>query len=287
MAHFIPVKFTGRTYPSGITSHIDEVAAHFAKDSIKTTTPFSLHTEYSAGIRKPSSLTQRFPIICDSYERGIPLLWTSEAWAAEFASFVRELCKGVPPTVLEIHPPYKTNSDWQQFFQRFAVFEAQFRQWAPETRIVLENRTGNMLGKQFLFSTYKSFITFSDLLDNTESDLRIAFDVPQILTAHHLLEEPGRIVPLLEHLKAIRHNIQSIHIWGCNPKAHWGDINTMFNGDQDIKRMYLTSLYELLDDGIPRYLVPEDLSSQADFVSIITDLLDIGFTFADTSAFSY
>jgi hypothetical protein len=91
----------------------------------------------------------------------------------------------------------------------------------------------------------------------------------------------------LEHLKAIRHNIQSIHIWGCNPKAHWGDINTMFNGDQDIKRMYLTSLYELLDDGIPRYLVPEVLSSQADFVSIITDLLDIGFTFADTSAFSY
>ena len=51
--------------------------------------------------------------------------------------------------------------------------------------------------------------------------------------------------------------------------------------------MYLTSLYELLDDGIPRYLVPEVLSSQADFVSIITDLLDIGFTFADTSAFSY
>ena len=88
-----------RDSPSGITSHIDEAAAHFAKDSIKTTTPFSLHTEYSAGIRKPSSLTQRFPIICDSYERGIPLLWTSEAWAAEFASFVDVYKRQVLPCI--------------------------------------------------------------------------------------------------------------------------------------------------------------------------------------------
>lgn len=279
MVQLVPIKYQRWTYPSGIMPHIREVVAHFGKDSVQTDVPFSLHTEYSAGLRTPSALTQKFPAICESYQRGVPVLWTSEQWAAEFAIFVHDLCCGIAPNVIEIHPPYQADSDMLQFFQRFSVFEEHIRQWAPNAQIVIENRSGNLLNRRFLLSTYQSFLKFSEHLDASGSDLRFAFDVPQILTAHKLLQNTTKIVPLLEHMKEVRRNIRSIHLWGCNPKAHWGDFNTTFCGDQSMKRDYLAGLYDLLDDGVQRYFVPEVNSSQADFLSIISDLTETGFTF--------
>lgn len=279
MVKFIPIAYHGCTYPAGVFPHIWEVAAHFGKSSVPTGRPFSLHTEYSAGRRAPSALTQRFPALCQSYERGIPLLWTSEAWAADFAGFVRALCAGVPPTILEIHPPYRDTCTTEQFFHRYAVFESSFRQWAPDTPVVLENRTGNLRSRPFLLSTGRSFLDFSDRIDASGCRLRLAFDVPQLLTAHKLLSDPQRIPQALADLLPIRHNIRSIHLWGCNPKAHWGDFNTTFGGDAAAKSAYLAALHGLLDDGALRYLVPEVNSGQRDFLSILGDLQAAGFTF--------
>ena len=118
------------------------------------------------------------------YPHGItaPLLWTSEAWAEDFAAFLRQLCQAVPPQVLELHPPFKFYCNIEQFFHRYSIFEAILRQWAPDTLVVIENRFGTSLKTQkntpapFLLRTYQDFIAVSQALDSSGLGLRFAFD---------------------------------------------------------------------------------------------------------------
>ena len=283
MVCFIPVQYKSYRYPAGIKPRLQEVAGHFGKEIVHSTLPLSLHTEYSAGKRSYSALARQFPALQKSQQHGVPLLWTSSDWASAFAGFIHSLCQGEPPAVLEIHPPYWHTCDVDSFFQRFAVFEETFRQWAPQTQIVLENRCGNLLRRRFLLSTYQDLLQFAHRMESTHSSLRIALDLPQLFTAHRL-QEAGRqekIAPLLNHLKEIRHCISSIHLWGNHngTHAHWGNLDTYFSGDQALKQTFLQALFSCLDDNVPRYLVPEVNSGQTDFSAIVQDLLAYGFSF--------
>ena len=51
------------------------------------------------------------------------------------------------------------------------------------------------------------------------------------------------------------------------------------HGDNTLKEFFLTSLYHLLDDGMPRFFVPEVNSGDDDLASIVNDLIKAGFTF--------
>lgn len=280
MVRLIPVQYKTYSYPAGITPRLQEVAGHFGKEMVHAKLPFSLHTEYSAGARTLSRLAAELPAIRESQARSIPMLWTSEEWAAQFASFVHGVCGGRQPAVLEIHPPFQHTCTFEQFFQRFAVFEQRFRQWSPHTTIVLENRCGNRLSRRFLFCTYQDFLTLSALLDDNGSALRIALDVPQLFTAHRLQTvHPEKVVPLLQRMKAVRHHVASIHLWGNHngANAHWGNLDTYFGGDPGRKTAFLDALYDLLNDDQPRFFVPEVNSSQADLNAIVGDLLEHGF----------
>ena len=287
MVKLIPVNYYGLCYPHGITAPLSEVAGHFGKCTVATQLPFSLHTEYSAAPRRLSKLAMEYASIRESVRDGVPLLWTSEAWAEDFAAFLRQLCGAVPPQVLELHPPFKFYCNIEQFFHRYSIFEAILRQWAPDTLVVIENRFGTSLKTQkntpvpFLLRAYQDFVAVSQALDSSGLRLRFAFDVPQLLSAHRLLVQTQKLVPLLEHMKQIRHNIASIHLWGRIGRAsHVGTLDTMFAGNATLKAQFLCALYELLDDGRPRYFVPEvNRQNQADFSAIIQDLLDAGFTF--------
>ena len=61
--------------------------------------------------------------------------------------------------------------------------------------------------------------------------------------------------------------------------AHVGDLDSYFDNNEKIKKTFLDELYNLLDDDLSRYLVPEVNSSNDDFLSIISDLIDSGFEF--------
>ncbi len=112
-------------------------------------------------------------------------------------------------------------------------------------------------------------------------------DLPQLFT------ELERTTPLsvqnvrttIGALRECRQQIRSIHIWGKkrNPAgrrvAHQGNLLTYFGGNQVIEGAFLEALHDLLDDGIPRYLVPEVNSNDADLASIVSDMRGAGFTF--------
>jgi hypothetical protein len=108
MAKFIPVKYRGKAYPAGISCPIKEVAGHLDKTSIDASGAYSLHTEYSYGRRKlNSSIMHNHLVLKDANKEGIPQLWKNETWSIDFFAFIQALVgDGVPPEVIEIHPPF-------------------------------------------------------------------------------------------------------------------------------------------------------------------------------------
>lgn len=288
-AILVPVDYHGKPYPEGILPPIQEVAGHFDIDKIFIKKIYSLHTEYSYTVRRLNShCLKDCPNICSSHSRAIPRLWYSDKWAMEFAEFIKVLTYNhEPPTVIEIHPPFNDYCTMEQFFQRFRIFEREITKSFGPVEILIENRSGTQYREGvFLLSTINDLCQFSQYLDGLDTQLKITLDLPQLLTAHAISKsKQGEMLEILDRLKEIRHNIKGIHLWGKRlssnnkPIAHMGDLNTYFRGNTLIKEAFLQKIQEVFADDIPRFFVPEVNSGNEDLISIVEDLVRVGFKF--------
>lgn len=293
MSKLIPIKYHFRKYDYDIYPKIQEVSAHFDKSQISFSMDYSLHTEYSHSRRKFSNhIISKYKEITDSNEQGIPKLWTSNKWSIEFADFIKDIVGNrTPPKIIEIHPPYRdTINNMKDFIKRYSIFEEKILEEYPNVKIFIENRCGTLYKKSdFLFHKYSDFINLSNELDKSSLVLQMVLDVPQLFSAHAISKSKvDGMEEILIGLKSCRHNIEAIHLWGKKltkgkyryyKKPHIGDLNSYFNYHIDIKKKFLNLLFNLLDDGKVRYIVPEVNSNDDDLNSIICDLIENGFEF--------
>ena len=279
MAVFEMVKYHSQSYPADIPLRIEECAAHFDVAAVRSELKRSLHTEYSYGKRKfDSGLVQQFPAITSAHKDGVPQLWKDEKWAGEFAEFLFLLSKADVPAVIEIHPPFKDYTDWDGFIRSYRVFEDLVMARFPDASILIENRCGSIYrGGRFLLSKTQDVETLCNLIEQNDLKLKIAYDIPQIYTAHNAKKQ-SQYLDLLQQAKAYRSLIGGVHLWGKTKTdsgrivAHCGDLTTYFDGDIATKALFLETFNDLFDDGICRKMVLEVNSGNADLISIIVDL---------------
>lgn len=205
MAIFEMVKYHSQEYPADIPLQIEECAAHFDISNVKATLDRSLHTEYSYGKRKfDSDLIRQFSTISDAQKNGVPQLWKSEQWAAEFAQFVFSLAGNTAPAVIEIHPPFTDYATFDSFLESYKVFENAVSERYPSTQILIENRCGSVYkGGKFMVSKLTEVETLCNLIVQHKLRLKVAYDVPQIYTAHNV-KRPAQYIELLQQTAPMR-----------------------------------------------------------------------------------
>jgi len=90
---------------------------------------------------------------------------------------------------------------------------------------------------------------------------------------------------LFESIRVNREYIKGLHLWSRDkslPRTeqhHSGTFDNWFDYRLEDKNQILSNLRIALADGQPRYFVPEVNSSQADFNSILNDIISNGFKF--------
>lgn len=271
---------------SDIPLQIEEIAAHFDITHISGSLKRSLHTEYSYGKRHLNSeLLLRYPALCEAHKDGVPQLWKNEDWALQFADFLFSLIgNGPAPSVIEIHPPFSDYTNISGFIDAFSCFEAKIKGRFPEAEILIENRCGSVYhGGRFILSKIQDLVSMCEAIENNGLQLKIAYDVPQIYTAHNAKKEEA-FIKLLEDTKPLRQHIGGVHLWGKKLSstgrkvAHCGDLNTYF-GDPKVKEHFLQAFEECFDDGTVRKMVLEVNSGNEDMLSIISDLKGAGIAF--------
>jgi hypothetical protein len=249
---------------SNLTPSMDEVAAHFDRIPArhKKQTSVSLHTEYCFAGRKSnegllenadkySALINSF-IDTTEYKTGenhkIPLLWSSEEWSNEFADFVIEFSHklGVIPKLVEIHPPFKDQVNWDDFVTRYKIFEDKLTSVFNDIEILIENRCGTLyqgsnkrdFNSPFLLSRTEGFQVLSNLIRLNDLKLNMILDLPQLLRAHqktHGLDFKEVFPELMKSINLVNNHIGAVHLWGYGPvtnkygeiiraKAHYGGI---------------------------------------------------------------
>lgn len=245
-----------------------------------------MHTEYSYGKRQlSSSLVSAFPEIIAAQRDGVPQLWENESWAEQFADFIFSLVgDGADPSVIEVHPPFKDYTDLDGFIKSYSCFEEKIKSRFPNTEILIENRCGSVYhGGRFLISKLQEVAALCEGIEKNGLKLKIAYDVPQIYTAHNAKTEDVYI-SLLEDTKPLRPYIGGVHLWGKRVSdtgrkvSHCGDLNTYF-GDQAVKEHFLQAFKDCFDDGIARKMVLEANSGNEDLRSIVADLQRVGVKF--------
>lgn len=227
----------------------------------------------------------QYPEICSAQKDGVPQLWKSETWALQFADFIFALVgSGNAPSVIEIHPPFNDYTDIDGFVKSYTSFEAKIRDRFPEVEILIENRCGSVYhGGKFILSKVQDIRSLCEAIDRNSLRLRIAYDVPQIYTAHNAKTEEAYL-RLLDDTKPYRAHIGGVHLWGKKMSdtgrkvAHCGNLDTYF-GDAEIKRNFLQCFKDCFDDGIVRKMVLEVNSGNEDLLSIVSDLRGIGIQF--------
>ena len=286
MTAFEMIKYHGQQYPADVPLRIEEIAAHFDITGISGYLEKSLHTEYSYGKRKwDSALINKYPEIVASQKDAVPQLWKNELWATQFAEFITELVgTGKEPKVIEIHPPFNDYTNISGFIKSYTAFEQKIREQFPSTEILIENRCGSVYqGGKFVLSTVGDISALFDAILKARLKLKIAYDVPQIYTAHHARTEK-EYISILEKTKAYREVIGGVHLWGKRLSqtgrkvSHCGDLNSYF-GDRIIKEHFLYAFKDCFDDGIIRKMVLEVNSDNADLMSIVADLKSVGIAF--------
>lgn len=290
MATLIPIQYGKRKYPNNICPKIQEIAAHFDAPEIKPVLNYSLHTEYSYGFREfGSPHLEGLEVLKKAHKRGVPQLWRDTAWGEEFAIYLERVVGRRPhPKIIEIHPPFDDYCPFvETFFEIYMSFEERIGEIFPDAKVFLENRTGTVYPRgKFLISTAASMKTLADGLKRTRC-LGIVFDLPQLFTAQRIgFPDVSRQVidELFQELRGFRAHIKGLHLWGKKANAtgrviaHQGNLNNYFVNPA-LQEHVLMRLKELLDDGTPRYFVPEVNSNDADLNSIVTDLLEAGFHF--------
>ena len=286
MSTFEMVKYHTQTYPVDISLHAEECAAHFDITSVNSTLKCSLHTEYSYGKRKfDSNLIQQLPNIVAAQKDGVPQLWQGEQWASEFAQFVCTLAGDAIPAVIEIHPPFSDYASFDSFLASYMVFEAAVLERFPDVSILIENRCGSVYkGGKFLVSKLPEIENLCNLIAQHNLRLKIAYDVPQMYTAHQV-KKPEQYIDLLKKTEAFRDQIGGVHLWGKRKSksgrlvSHCGDLTSYFNGDVELKVRFLQAFNACFDDGIERKMVLEVNSGNDDLLSIVSDLRNNGVMF--------
>ena len=286
MAIFEMVKYHNQTYPADIPLRIAECSANFDISSVSSELELSLHTEYSYGKRKlDSALVSQFPAIISAHRDGVPQLWKNEQWAREFASFVFALAGDRTPTVIEVHPPFADYTNFDSFIQTYKVFEQLVTERYPAVTLLIENRCGSVYhGGRFLVSKSQEVEELCNCIVQNNLRLKIAYDVPQIYTAHNV-KKPTQYTMLLEQAIGYREQIGGVHLWGKRKSetgrkvAHCGDLNSYFENDEVIKAEFLQAFNNTFSDSIVRKMVLEVNSGNEDLLSIIADLRGVGITF--------
>ncbi len=286
MAVFEMVKYHSQSYPADIPLRIEECAAHFDVTSVNSALRCSLHTEYSYGRRKlDSSLVKQFPAILSAQRDGVPQLWKGEDWALEFARFVCALAEGNDPAVIEVHPPFNDYTDWDGFVRNYSLFEEYILARYPDVCLLIENRCGSLYhGGRFLISKAKEVETLCNLIVQHHLSLKVAYDVPQIYTAHNANKQ-SQYINLLSQAESIRSQIGGVHLWGKRKSetgrkvAHCGDLTSYFDFNLEMKALFLQEFSRVFDDGISRKMVLEVNSGNDDLLSIVSDLQGTGVVF--------
>lgn len=276
MAVFEMVKYHSQSYPEDIPLRIEECAGHFDVKTVQSSLMCSLHTEYCYAQRRfDSDLVKQFPAITAAQKNGVPQLWKDENWAAEFAQFIFCLIKDIVPAVIEIHPPFKDYTDWDRFIRNYIVFENRVCETYPDVCILIENRCGSRYkGGRFLISKAQDVETLCGLIERHKLRLRVAYDVPQIYTAHNA-SRAEQYVDLLQQAEPIRNYIGGVHLWGkklVTRAAHYGDLTSYFENDLETKELFLQQFHQTFSDGKTRKMVLEVNSGNEDLLSIISDL---------------
>lgn len=286
MTSFEMIKYHGQEYPVDVPLRIEEIAAHFDITNVGGRLSRSLHTEYSYGKRKfNSALIANYSEICSSQKDGVPQLWKNEAWALQFADFIFALVgSGDAPSVIEIHPPFNDYTDINGFIRTYTGFEAKIKERFPNAEILIENRCGSVYhGGKFILSKVQDIGTLCEAIERNSLQLKIAYDVPQIYTAHNAKTEEAYL-RLLDGTKPYRAYIGGVHLWGKKISdtgrkvAHCGNLDTYFE-DTAIKGHFLQGFRDCFDDGVVRKMVLEVNSGNEDLQSIVTDLKGVGVRF--------
>ncbi len=217
-------------------------------------------------------------------------MWRSELWAEEFAEFVKSLCNGKGPTVIEIHPPFSDYTETiERFLEIYKIFEESIQAYFPQTKILIENRSGSIYkGGRFLISRGRHLRNLCEQVSSKNLKLRIAMDVPQLLTSYGgpqtlTAQAMGEI---LNRQKILQSMTDGIHLWGKRKSgkgravSHSGDLNTYFESEEK-KNIFLEWLVDFLQDKKPRYFVPEVNSSDEYLHSIVEDLERVNIKFAN------
>ena len=286
MAAFEMVKYHNQEYPADIPLRIAECSANFDITSVKSDLRLSLHTEYSYGKRNfNSSLISRFPAIIEAQKDGIPQLWKSEDWSREFAEFVFALADGATPSVIEVHPPFTDYCDFDSFIRCYRVFEDLILERYPSVELLIENRCGSIYhGGKFLVSKNKDVEKLCNLIVQHNLRLKVAYDVPQIYTAHNVKKDT-QYIDLLHQAIDFRQQIGGVHLWGKRKSdtgrkvAHCGDFDSYFENNKEIKEEFLKEFNNTFDDGTVRKMVLEVNSGNDDLLSIVEDLRSTGVRF--------
>lgn len=286
MTSFEMIKYHGQEYPADVPLRIEEIAAHFDITNVGGQLKRSLHTEYSYGKRNfNSALIANYPEICSAQKDGVPQLWKNETWALQFADFIFALVgRGNAPGVIEIHPPFNDYTDMNGFVRAYSGFEAKIKERFPNVEILIENRCGSVYhGGKFILSKVQDIGTLCEAIERNSLQLKIAYDVPQIYTAHNAKTEETYL-RLLDDTKPYRAHIGGVHLWGKKMSdtgrkvAHCGNLDTYF-GDVEIKDHFLQGFKDCFDDGVARKMVLEVNSGNEDLQSIVSDLKDAGVRF--------
>jgi len=317
MVKFIPVRYASYNYPHGISPQIQEITCNLGTDKLERTTCLdflSLHTDPSIVWTKVwnkypqkkekmrrSVILREIPTIYKNFEKNmidskedcVSILWPSEQWSKEFASFLVRLTENKRVKrdrikIIEIHSPFHKNcEDLKTFVQRYSVFENVILKSFPSADIVIENQfthEGKKGFGRFILSNKNDIIELSELILSHELKLRIVIDIPQLLSTYYgnRLLLKSEIENFLSDLVEYRHLIRSTHIWGydINKKkgAHSADFDTWFGNDQDLKQCFIQEICNLFDDDKKRYFVPE-VNNSLYIESIVNDLRSAGIEF--------
>ena len=122
----VPIAIRRRTYPAAIFTSLLEVKAGFSTvDRIDTACDYCLHTEHAFGYKELPEMPTDLPALRRAVKDNVPMLWVDDEWALQFADFVaRVVGIGRRPRVVELHPPFKTDSEsgLRDFVGRIGLF---------------------------------------------------------------------------------------------------------------------------------------------------------------------
>lgn len=289
MTKFEMIKYHSQEYPSDVTLNIEECAAHFDVASVNACIKKSLHTEYSYGKRNfDTEYLKNFPEILNAQKNNIPQLWKNTEWSKQFSDFVIGLFGDDTPSVIEIHPPFNDYTNMVDFIENYKIFENKILTIDSNIEILIENRCGSIYrGGKFLISKLEDIEKLCELIEKNKLKLKIAYDIPQIYTAHNARRKEV-YVELLKKTIPLRSYIGGVHLWGKRRAlaghgrlvSHCGDLNSYFDNNLETKQSFLKEFKNCFDDDICRKMVLEVNSGNDDLLSIITNLKSVGITFA-------